>query len=103
MRGNVAQCYNCHTTATPLWRKDDEGNTVCSACGLYYKLHAPHLDVERHGPQALPPATMPTAAAPPRRSPPAPASAAALSPAPNGPASSPPLPPAAPRDRPARA
>ncbi|KAH9929417.1 uncharacterized protein B0H18DRAFT_1084190 [Fomitopsis serialis] len=31
----VAQCHNCHTTATPLWRKDDEGKTVCNA----YKLH----------------------------------------------------------------
>ncbi|OJA20964.1 hypothetical protein AZE42_11875 [Rhizopogon vesiculosus] len=24
-----AQCYNCHTTATPLWGKDDEGEMVC--------------------------------------------------------------------------
>ncbi|KIK32163.1 hypothetical protein CY34DRAFT_102132, partial [Suillus luteus UH-Slu-Lm8-n1] len=29
-----AQCYNCHTTATPLWRKDEEGKTVCNASVL---------------------------------------------------------------------
>ncbi|KAJ7287173.1 hypothetical protein C8J57DRAFT_578563 [Mycena rebaudengoi] len=33
------QCYNCHTTVTPLWRKDGEGETVCNACGLHYKMH----------------------------------------------------------------
>ena len=27
----TAQYYNCHTTATPLRRKDDEEKTVCNA------------------------------------------------------------------------
>jgi hypothetical protein len=51
---SAAQCYNCHTTATPLWCKDDEEDClqcVCAClylhegvvlilcrCGLYYKL-----------------------------------------------------------------
>ena len=30
----VAQCYNCHTAATPLWHKDGEGKTVCNIRGL---------------------------------------------------------------------
>ncbi|KAI6013858.1 hypothetical protein EDC04DRAFT_2609176 [Pisolithus marmoratus] len=25
-----AQCYKCHMTATPLWRKNDKGKTVCN-------------------------------------------------------------------------
>ncbi|KAK3088472.1 hypothetical protein FSP39_019624 [Pinctada imbricata] len=32
-------CANCHTTTTTLWRRNNEGEPVCNACGLYYKLH----------------------------------------------------------------
>ena len=32
-------CTNCHTVTTPLWRKTNEGNVLCNACGLFYKLH----------------------------------------------------------------
>ncbi|XP_059056083.1 transcription factor GATA-4-like [Achroia grisella] len=33
-------CSNCHTTTTSLWRRNAHGETVCNACGLYYKLHS---------------------------------------------------------------
>ncbi|KAI9477907.1 MAG: hypothetical protein EXX96DRAFT_568652 [Benjaminiella poitrasii] len=38
-------CANCRTTTTPLWRRDEMGNTICNACGLYYKLHNVHRPV----------------------------------------------------------
>ncbi|XP_022697342.1 transcription factor GATA-3-like isoform X2 [Varroa jacobsoni] len=32
-------CANCKTTTTTLWRRNHNGEPVCNACGLYYKLH----------------------------------------------------------------
>lgn len=36
---NSAGCQNCDTTTTPLWRKSEDGTTLCNACGLFLKLH----------------------------------------------------------------
>lgn len=33
------ECANCHTAITTLWRRNNDGDPVCNACGLYYKLH----------------------------------------------------------------
>ncbi|KAL3319890.1 Trans-acting T-cell-specific transcription factor GATA-3 [Cichlidogyrus casuarinus] len=33
-------CSNCHTATTTLWRRNQTGEPVCNACGLYFKLHS---------------------------------------------------------------
>lgn len=38
-RRTGVECANCHTTNTTLWRRNNSGEPVCNACGLYFKLH----------------------------------------------------------------
>lgn len=51
-------CANCQTTTTTLWRRNANGDPVCNACGLYFKLHnvsnKPSLDIS-HNYRGLPP------------------------------------------------
>lgn len=35
--GAVLACQNCRTTVTPLWRRDENGHTICNACGMLFK------------------------------------------------------------------
>lgn len=37
-------CANCGTNTTTLWRRNQNGDPVCNACGLYYKLHNVSID-----------------------------------------------------------
>jgi len=38
-------CVNCAGTTSTLWRRNNDGETVCNACGLYFKLHGVLNDV----------------------------------------------------------
>lgn len=45
IRNRVDMCSNCSAKDTPLWRRLASGETVCNACGLYYKLHGAHRPI----------------------------------------------------------
>ncbi|KAG8762671.1 hypothetical protein FRC12_008920 [Ceratobasidium sp. 428] len=33
------RCINCDTDKTSLWRKDEDGRTICNACQIYFRVH----------------------------------------------------------------
>ncbi|CAL4128159.1 unnamed protein product, partial [Meganyctiphanes norvegica] len=45
-------CSNCTTTNTTLWRRNNNGEPVCNACGLYFKLHGINrpMTMKKEGP-----------------------------------------------------
>ncbi|KAJ7122330.1 GATA zinc finger-domain-containing protein [Mycena epipterygia] len=54
----IKECYHCHTTTTPLWRRDPVSHrTLCNACGLYLQQRHAHrpqelIDAENDEPDA---------------------------------------------------
>ncbi|KAG1304163.1 hypothetical protein G6F64_009440 [Rhizopus arrhizus] len=50
------ECFNCHVTKTPLWRRTpDRAHSLCNACGLYYKQYGTHRPLHVRQKQQIPP------------------------------------------------
>uniref|UniRef100_A0A914Y4P6 GATA-type domain-containing protein n=1 Tax=Panagrolaimus superbus TaxID=310955 RepID=A0A914Y4P6_9BILA len=35
----LQKCTNCFATKTSAWRRNPDGQLICNACGLYYRMH----------------------------------------------------------------
>lgn len=44
---NIIRCSNCENINTSIWRRDDNGNSICNACGLFYKKKGYHRAVKK--------------------------------------------------------
>lgn len=42
------ECFNCHTTCTPLWRRYGTDQFLCNACGLYQRVNGAHRPLVRN-------------------------------------------------------
>ncbi|ORZ26080.1 hypothetical protein BCR42DRAFT_401538 [Absidia repens] len=52
------ECFNCHVTKTPLWRRTpDRAHSLCNACGLYYKQYGAHRPLHVRQKQVTKPVT----------------------------------------------
>ena len=41
-KGQVLECSNCTTLSTPSWRRSPDGQLLCNACGLHFRIHRKH-------------------------------------------------------------
>ncbi|KAF8147928.1 hypothetical protein K438DRAFT_1531953, partial [Mycena galopus ATCC 62051] len=39
MRADGPQCSECGTRKTSVWRRNKDGEQVCNACGVYYRVN----------------------------------------------------------------
>lgn len=44
---NIIRCSNCENINTSIWRRDDNGKSICNACGLFYKKKGYHRTVKK--------------------------------------------------------
>ncbi|CCH45824.1 GATA-binding factor 5-A [Wickerhamomyces ciferrii] len=44
---NIIRCSNCDNINTSIWRRDQQGNSICNACGLFYKKKGYHRSIKK--------------------------------------------------------